>query len=77
MVGGLFVALLLASCSSLFTADATKLPDPVTTYIKGQDANATIRFDGVITLSNGEVYLPVFPQDPTLPKLPSASPAEV
>ncbi|MDH4379479.1 MAG: hypothetical protein QE263_06210 [Vampirovibrionales bacterium] len=77
LISGLLAAVLLTGSSGLLTAQATKLPDPVTTYIKGQDANATIRFDGVITLSNGEVYLPVFPQDPTLPKLPSASPTEI
>lgn len=55
-----FTALSLMSINPQ-SAQATELPQPVITYIKTADANANIRFDGVITLGNGVVYLPVLP----------------
>lgn len=45
-------------------ACATELPSPVVNYLKSADPGVMIRFDGVITFSNGTVYLPVLPQDP-------------
>jgi hypothetical protein len=60
-----FIVLLgLGLCPTL--ALATTLPDGVLKFVKSVDARAAIRQDGLIKLTNGDVYLPVLPQDPTL-----------
>ena len=40
---------------------ATELPKPVLEYIKKNYAKANIRFDGLIELKDGTVYIPVIP----------------
>lgn len=44
---------------------ATELPPYVLGYLRSKDPQVQIRFDGLVTFSNGESYLPVIPQDPT------------
>ncbi len=51
-------------------AFATTLPAAVLKYVKDKDPEAKIRFDGMVIYSNGETYLPVIPQDPTLSPIP-------
>ncbi|MDX2084775.1 MAG: YncE family protein [Candidatus Melainabacteria bacterium] len=51
------MALWLAGLSVL----ATELPPGLVQYIRQKDPQARIRFDGLILMSNGETYLPVFP----------------
>ncbi len=46
------------------TSQATELPNGVLHYLKQADATVDVRFDGVVTLSDGNVYIPVFPQRP-------------
>ncbi len=54
-------------CSILLTfclilgADASKLPDDVWKYIKTSLPEANQRFDSVITLKNGVMYIPLYP----------------
>lgn len=50
---------------------ATDLPPTVLSYLRKRDPAVKIRFDGMVTLSNHDVYLPVFPQDPSHPPNPS------
>jgi DNA-binding beta-propeller fold protein YncE len=45
---------------------ATELPSGVLSYLKQKDPGVTVRFDGLVTFSNGETYVPVIPQDPAL-----------
>lgn len=45
---------------------ATELPAGVVNYIRQKDPNAKIRFDGLVLFTNGESYVPVIPQDPSL-----------
>lgn len=45
-------------------AFATKLPDSLVQYVQKQVPNASIRFDGLITLPDGTLYLPVIPAKP-------------
>ena len=51
-------------------AFATDLPPAVVNYAKAKDPNVKIRFDGLMVFSNGESYVPVIPQDPSLAKDP-------
>ena len=51
---------LLAFCLIL-GADASKLPDDVWKYIKLSLPEANQRFDSVITLKNGNMYIPLYP----------------
>ena len=55
--------LLLLLISLVFTSPAlaTKLPDGVVNYIKKESPNASIRFDGLVTLHDSTIYLPVLP----------------
>ncbi|MBY0402354.1 MAG: YncE family protein [Cyanobacteria bacterium] len=46
-------------------ANATELPPAVLSYLRTKDAQVEIRFDGLVTYSNGIRYLPILPQDPT------------
>ena len=42
-------------------AQASKLPDEVISYIENSVPGTDIRFDGVVILPNGTLYLPLFP----------------
>jgi len=44
---------------------ASKLPDDVWNYVKTQLPNAQQRFDSVITLDNGLMYIPLYPPNTT------------
>ncbi len=52
------IALIIFSVNS---ALATQLPKPVKDFILDKYPNSTIRFDGLITLPDGNIYLPVIP----------------
>lgn len=58
----LFISILLVFIAN--SAMATTLPDNVLTTIKKDFPKALVRFDGLITLPNGTVYLPVLPSNP-------------
>lgn len=45
-------------------ANATTLPNKVLETIKSNLPNANVRFDGLVTTSNGTVFLPVLPSNP-------------
>jgi YVTN family beta-propeller protein len=45
---------------------ATDLPPGVLNYLRQKDPHVKVRFDGVVLFSNGESYVPVIPQDPSL-----------
>ncbi len=47
-------------------AQATDLPPGVLHYLRQKDPNVKLRFDAVVMFSNGEIYVPVIPQDPSL-----------
>jgi DNA-binding beta-propeller fold protein YncE len=47
------------------TALATDLPQGLVDYLVRKDRKVQVRFDGMVTFSNGRTYLPVLPQDPT------------
>ncbi len=60
------------------SAFATKLPDSMVQSIKSELPKATVRFDGLISLPDGTVYLPVLPSNPkrnALGKVVSTYPA--
>ncbi len=71
----LTVALLSASLLTLFpvAVRATELPPTVLQFLKQKDPNVKVRFDGLVTMSNGESYVPVIQQDPVA----SADPQKV
>jgi len=54
----LILILMLASTTSAFAA---KVPDNVKELIKKDFAKADFRFDGLITLPDGSLYLPLYP----------------
>ncbi|MEB3244601.1 MAG: YncE family protein [Vampirovibrionales bacterium] len=58
-----FFSLLLASLLLLAPASAyaTELPRGLISYLAGVDPKVSVRFDGMITFSNGERYIPVLP----------------
>lgn len=56
----ILVLLLIILCS-VSTAFAAKIPEDVQTVIKKTFPTADIRFDGVIILQDGTVYLPLYP----------------
>lgn len=58
------LCLFLAYGISISGAFATKLPDNVFDYIKKEEPKAGVRFDGLITLPDGTIYLPVLPSQP-------------
>lgn len=63
------VSLLCAGLLSLAAAPmalATDLPPGVLNYLRQKDPHVKVRFDGVVLFSNGESYVPVIPQDPSL-----------
>jgi DNA-binding beta-propeller fold protein YncE len=59
-LGVLLVYLAVGTCFS--EAFATPLPTSVVQYLQKKDSEVRVRFDGLISFSNGELYLPVFPQ---------------
>lgn len=71
MVLSLATVVLMTGWSGGPLAEATELPPTVLTYLQEKDATVRVRFDGMITFSNGQVYLPVFPQDPAKPLNPT------
>lgn len=58
-------SVLLTAQSVPLLANATDLPPVVLGYLRESDAQVEIRFDGLITYSNGTRYLPVLPQSQT------------
>ena len=56
--------LTLVYCLSAMSSYATKLPDYIVRSIKTDLPKASIRFDGLVSLPDGTVYLPVLPSNP-------------
>ncbi len=56
--------LTLVYCLSAMSSYATKLPPYIVQTIKTDLPNASIRFDGLVTLPDGTIYLPVLPSNP-------------
>lgn len=56
---GLALFIISASCSF-----ATQLPESVKNFVMAESPQATIRFDGLIILKDGTIYLPVIPSYP-------------
>lgn len=52
---------LLAALAFSNSADASKLPEDVWKYVKASLPQAQQRFDSVVTLSNGIMYIPLYP----------------
>lgn len=70
----LMLSVLLGACLfSQTLALATDLPPYVLSYIRKKDPLVQVRFDGMVTFSNGESYLPILPQDPSDQKRPATS----
>lgn len=61
IIGALSLAL-----SSLPLAYATDIPAGVLNYLRQKDPRVKVRFDGLVLFSNGQSYVPVIPQDPSL-----------
>ena len=53
------IALIICFCS-IQTAYAAKLPDDVKKIFKQEYPTTVFRFDGLITLPDGTLYLPLF-----------------
>lgn len=60
----LTLGILAIFCLTNIQADATKLPDDIWKYVKNQLPDAQQRFDSVITLKNGVMYIPLYPPSP-------------
>ena len=58
------VILCIVYCLSSVTAFATKLPDYILETLKSQLPEASVRFDGLVTLPGNVIYLPVLPSNP-------------
>ena len=56
--------LTLVYCLSAMSSYATKLPPYIVQTIKTELPSASIRFDGLVTLPDGTIYLPVLPSNP-------------
>lgn len=56
-----FFVLLMIFSNCFKQAQATDLPANIVKYIKQKFNNAVIRFDGLIELADGNVYIPVIP----------------
>jgi hypothetical protein len=54
---------LMLAGSGISSVWATDLPPAVLNYVRNKDASVEIRFDGLLTFSDGTQYLPVLPQD--------------
>lgn len=52
--------------ASIPLAQATDLPAGVLSYLRQKDPKVKVRFDGLVLFSNGQSYVPVIPQDPSL-----------
>ena len=50
--------------STMTMAQATTLPTKILDTIKKDLPNATVRFDGLVTIPDGTVFLPVLPSNP-------------
>ena len=50
--------------STAISAYATKIPDYILNTIKTELPQASVRFDGLVSLPDGTVYLPVLPSNP-------------
>ena len=59
------LGLFLLSFFFFAKADASKLPDDVWKYVKANIPEANQRFDSVITLKNGIMYIPLYPPTTT------------
>lgn len=57
---------LLGTLAAGLPALATDLPPGLVNYLKEKDPQVKIRFDGLVLFSNGQLYVPVFPQALTL-----------
>jgi DNA-binding beta-propeller fold protein YncE len=57
---------LALSVSAMPLALATDLPPGVLSYLRHKDPHVKVRFDALVMFSNGETYVPVIPQDPSL-----------
>lgn len=54
----LVLLMMLVSTTSVFAA---KIPDNIKTFIKKDFSSTDFRFDGLITLPDGTIYLPLYP----------------
>lgn len=59
-----FLTSLFLICLSVMPTVATTLPANILETIKAELPNANIRFDGLISLPDGTIYLPVLPSNP-------------
>lgn len=59
----LFVFVIIYFLSAM-SSSATKLPPYVIQTLKNNVPNASVRFDGLVTLPDGTIYLPVLPSNP-------------
>lgn len=55
---------LLVYCLTAMSSYATKLPPYILQTLKTDLPKASVRFDGLVTLPDGTVYLPVLPSNP-------------
>ncbi len=55
---------IVAMYFTALSAMSTTLPDNVLQTIKSQCPNVSVRFDGLITLQDGTIYIPVLPSNP-------------
>jgi YVTN family beta-propeller protein len=60
------LGVLTMAVSALPIAGATDLPAGVLSYLRQKDPKVKVRFDGLVLFSNGQSYVPVIPQDPSL-----------
>lgn len=56
--------LLIVYCMTALSSYATKLPPYILQTLKADLPKANVRFDGLVTLPDGTVYLPVLPSNP-------------
>lgn len=56
--------LLMVYCMTAMSSYATKLPPYILQTLKTELPKASVRFDGLVTLPDGTVYLPVLPSNP-------------
>ena len=61
MKKNIIFSLVTSLCVFANSAFASKLPDDVWSYVKTQLPTAQQRFDSVITLDNGLMYIPLYP----------------
>ena len=55
---------LLLMITTAVSAYASKIPDDMQKYVENAFPKTNFRFDGVILLKDGTVYLPLFPAKP-------------